>query len=192
MIGSNSAEVPAGFVGGDTKDKLFASFGRGKDAAVAAYDPAGTVDFATLSTMVNTDRVWAEPARLTARAFAAKGSPAFIYRFSYVADSMKDAARAGAPHASELEFVFDTVKGRFGDKLTGKDAAVARMMNTYWANFARTGNPSGKGLPAWPRYDAANNRILDFRPDGTIWTGTDPQTARLDATEMADGAAIAH
>ncbi len=195
MIGSNSAEVPGGFVAGDTKEALLASFGRGKDAAKAAYDPAGTTDLAALSSMVNTDRVWAEPARLTARAFAAKGAPAFVYRFSYVADSMKVMAKQGAPHASELEYVFDTVENRFKDKLTPNDKKVARMMNTYWANFAKTGNPSGngpsgKGLPRWPANNARTNLILDFRPDATIYTGTDPHKARLDATEMADGAVI--
>ena len=190
MIGSNSAEVPGGFVSGDTKDALFASFGRGKDAAMAAYDPAGTVDLAALSSMVNTDRVWAEPARFTARAFAAQGAPAFVYRFSYVADSMKAMAKQGAPHASELDYVFDTVDNRFKDKLTADDKKVARMMNTYWVNFAKTGDPSGKGLPRWPMNNARTNLILDFQPDATIYTGVDPHKARLDATEMADGAVI--
>lgn len=190
MIGSNSAEVPGGFVAGDTKEALLDSFGPGKAAAKAAYDPSGTIDLAELSTMIGTDRVWAEPARFTARAFAAKGRPAFVYRFSYVADSMKQTAKYGAPHASELDYVFDTLKTRLGDKITPTDAKVAQAMNTYWANFAKTGNPSGAGLPDWPKNDARANHILDFRPDGTIWTGTDPQKARLDATEMAGGDAI--
>jgi para-nitrobenzyl esterase len=26
-------------------------------------------------------------------------------------------------------------------------------MSTYWANFAKTGNPNGNGLPDWPAYN---------------------------------------
>lgn len=190
MIGSNSAEVPAGFIAANSKESLFEGFGKGKAAAMAAYDPDGKTDLATLLTMANTDRVWAEPARLTAIAYAEKGAPAFVYRFSYVADSMKAQAKAGAPHASELEYVFDTLASRYGDKVTDNDRAVARMVSTYWANFARTGDPSGPGLARWPRYDRESQKILDVRPEGWAETGPDPQRARLDAAEMSGGAVI--
>lgn len=190
MIGSNSAEVGGGFLRADTKAMLFDGFGKGKDAAIAAYDPDGTRPLADLVTMVTTDRIWAEPARFTARAFTAKGVPAFTYRFSYVAEAMRDRLKQGAPHASEINYVFDTVKDRYQGQLTPTDAAVARMMNTYWANFARTGNPNGPKLSRWPRYEPTSDAILDFRPDGTAIGGPDPHRARLDATEQAEGAVV--
>jgi hypothetical protein len=60
-----------------------------KSEMSAAYDPDGATDFARMLTLVNTDKVWAEPARFTARSFATKGTPAYIYLFSYVSPSMQ-------------------------------------------------------------------------------------------------------
>jgi para-nitrobenzyl esterase len=191
MIGSNSAEVPGGFLAATNKQELFDSFGKGKAAAMAAYDPDGKADFATLLTKVITDRVWAEPARLTARAFAQSGTPAYLYRFSYVADSLKDKLTAGAPHASEIEYVFGTLGNRLGASLTERDASVVRMMNSYWANFARNGNPNGAGMPNWPRFTVAANEILDMANDGSMRGGPDSERARIDATELSEGKVIA-
>jgi hypothetical protein len=39
----------------------------------------------------------AEPARFTANAFAASGSPVYLYRFSYVQGALREQFRAGAP-----------------------------------------------------------------------------------------------
>ena len=185
IIGSNSAEVPAGFVNARSKEELLSLFGNLKDKAMAVYDPDGNTEFAKMLTMVNTDKVWAEPARLTARAFAAKGAPAYIYLFSYVSPSMQARMRYGAAHASEIPYVFNNLVSRNGATVDPKDQEVAKMMNTYWANFAKTGNPNGAGLPKWPMYDPKKDELLDFQPDGLPVGKPDPKKARLDVIEQA-------
>jgi len=36
------------------------------------------------------------------------------------------------------------------------------MMSSYWINFAITGDPNGKGLPAWPSFDRNNPVVMEF------------------------------
>ncbi len=185
IIGSNSAEVPAGFVNARSKEELLSLFGNLRDKATAVYDPDGTAEFAWMLTMVNTDKVWAEPARFTASAFIAKGAPAYIYLFSYVSPSMRERMRYGAAHASEIPYVFVNLSSPNGATVAPKDQEVAKMMNTYWANFAKAGDPNGPGLPKWPVYNPQKNEILEFQPDGTPVGKHDPKKARLDVIEQA-------
>ena len=185
IIGSNSAEVSGGFVNARSKEELLKLFTNVKDEMNAAYDPDGNSEFAKMLTMVNTDKVWAEPARFTARAYAAKGKPAYIYLFSYVSPSMQQMMRYGASHASEIPYVFNNVRGRNGAAVDPKDKEVAKMMNNYWTNFARTGDPNGNGLPKWPVYDSVRNEILEFQTDGSAAGKPDPKKARLDVMEKA-------
>ena len=95
MIGANSADA-GGFVSGATKDAVFSLYGARKADAIATYDPNGTIDLRALITMAARDRVHLEPARMTARAFAAKGSPVYVFRFSYVQSSMRQRSPEGS------------------------------------------------------------------------------------------------
>ena len=146
--------------------------------------------------MAGTDRVQAEPARFTASAFVAKGASAYVYRFSYVPASMKEQWRNGVPHGAEISYVFDTLGIGFGPVSppppTSQDEAVARAVNTYWTNFAKTGNPNGPGLTNWPRFDPGKNEILDLETDGSLVAVPDPRKARLDVTEQAAKTAKTH
>ncbi|MCE7796177.1 carboxylesterase family protein [Sphingobium sufflavum] len=113
-------------------------------------------------------------ARRSAVALAGAKLPVFYYRFSYVAESI---GKRGAPHASDIPFFFDTAGIKYGAATTERDRAVARTISRYVVNFARSGNPNGAGLPDWPRYDPAADRLMDFTADGQAVVGKDPWTA---------------
>ncbi len=186
MIGNNSAEIGGGFVNASrSKEELFSMFGELKDEAIAAYDPDGHKEFAEVQTRFNTDKVWAEPARFTASSFAAVGVPAYVFLFSYVPSAMKERMKYGPGHGTDISFVFDNLGARQGSTPAPEDEAVARMMNAYWVNFARTGNPNGKDLPKWPVYSPETNEILDIQSDGKPVSKPDPRKARLDVIEKA-------
>ncbi len=186
MIGNNSAEIGGGFVNASSsKEELFSRFGELEGEAKAAYDPDGNKDFAEVQTRFNTDKVWAEPARFTASSFAAVGDPAYIFLFSYVPASMKERMRFGPGHGTDISYVFDNLGARPGSTPAQEDKEVARMMNAYWVNFAKTGDPNGLGLPKWPVYSSKKNEILDIQSDGKPVGKPDPRKARLDVIEKA-------
>ena len=186
MIGNNSAEIGGPFVNASSsKEELFSLFGELKDEAKAAYDPDGTKEFAEVQTRFNTDKVWAEPARFTAGIYADKGDPSYIFLFSYVPASMKARMQYGPGHGTDISFAFDNLRAPNGGTVAPEDKEVARMMNGYWVNFAKTGNPNGNGLPEWPVYSSKKNQILDIQADGKPVGKPDPRKARLDVIEKA-------
>ncbi|WP_205967383.1 carboxylesterase family protein [Aquisalinus luteolus] len=183
IIGANSADF-VGFISADTKDELFSQFSHAEKAA-EIYDPEGTTELATLLVMAGTDKVQAEPARFAARAFEDKGAPVYVYRFGYVPDAMSERWQNGAPHGSEIAYVFDTLNAWPGSTPSPEDEDVARALNSYWANFAKSGNPNGEGLPVWPQYQREREEILVIEADGEFIGREDPWKARLDVSERA-------
>src|SRR6476659_3399562 len=169
IIGNCSAEIGGAFVSNaSSKEALFSTFGELEAEAKAAFDPDGNKQFAEVITKFNTDWVWGEPARMTARAFVGKRAPAYVYQFGYVPAAIRQRAPYGAGHGSEVSFVFNTLNARWGApaEATPEEKELARIMNTYWTNFAKTGNPNGNGLPTWPLYDTQKEEILDIELDG--------------------------
>jgi carboxylesterase type B len=44
--------------------------------------------------------------------------------------------------------------------ISDSDRVVAENIMTIWTNFARTGNPSVKGLIEWPAWDRSTDKYL--------------------------------
>ncbi len=178
MIGTNSLDIGFGFA--KTKDEVFAPFGADREKAMAAYDPGENGDLRAVQYSVAMDRFMTEPARFVAGVFASEGQPSYVYRFSYVAESMRS-KWPGAPHATEIPFVFDTVKAKYGNELAPNDEKIAQAMLNYWVAFAKTGDPSTGNSPAWPRFSPSTDMLMDFTTNGPV-AETDPWKARLDVT----------
>ena len=83
----------------------------------------------------------------------------------------------GAYHASEIAYAFHNlaVSTRPWEDT---DRKLSDLMSTYWVNFATTGNPNGKGLPAWPAYDAKADQLLEL--GDKVQVRGNPQAAALD------------
>ena len=139
---------------------------RGEDfmKAYHAEDTAGALraaeDFAGDRFLVYSTWAWLE-------AQVSGGSPA--YRYLFAQSSPGDpfhAAADGAFHSDEIEYVFGNLDSRKGAAWKPEDYQLSELMQTFWTNFARTGDPNGVGAPPWPAYDTAGSwQVMRLNPD---------------------------
>ena len=109
---------------------------------------------------------------------ASQRVPVYAYRFSYVASSV---SQLGAQHATDIPFFFDTAATKYGDKVTSRDLAMSGTISNYIVNFAKKGDPNGAGLPQWPTYDRASDKLMDFTEAGLAVPQKDPWGKEIDA-----------
>nr|WP_162053365.1 carboxylesterase family protein [Pontibacter pamirensis] len=65
-------------------------------------------------------------------------------------NAFKMPAARGAVHAAEIEYAMGNLASNKVYAWTPEDYIVSEVMQNYFANFIKTGNPNGKGLPTWP------------------------------------------
>lgn len=85
-------------------------------------------------------------------------SPAYLYFFTRTPPSPTQTL--GATHSTEIPFVFGGTMPLF--PTNDFDDSLVAAMSTYWVNFAKTGLPIGRGLPAWPQFTAQQNEWMVF------------------------------
>ena len=104
-------------------------------------------------------------------------SPVYRYRFDLPALPSKFHPAAFAFHSDDIEYVFGTLDTRPGETVRPEDRKLSGQMMNYWTNFAKTGDPNGPGLPAWPNY-AKDGTLIHL--DNPITSGPDKIRPRYD------------
>jgi para-nitrobenzyl esterase len=168
LIGTNADEgslfVRSATVASFT-DSIRAGYGDHADSLLKVYPAADDKQALKSGRDVFRDTAFAWHTWAWARLQSGAGkSKVFVYYFTHrppYPDNplFKD---AGASHGAEIAYVFGNQPAM--EPWSAADRQVSDALQTYWTNFARTGDPNGGGVPAWPAF-----------------AGSDPQVMQLDA-----------
>jgi para-nitrobenzyl esterase len=85
------------------------------------------------------------------------GSKVFVFYFDHPTPG-RDREYYGSWHSSDLWYVFNSLRNEPGQRAwRPSDFELAEQASSYWANFVKTGDPNGDGLPTWRQSDRSNN-----------------------------------
>jgi para-nitrobenzyl esterase len=169
LLGSNAREqVPGSVVAKDLPQAIADAYGPLAPRALKLYASAPDPVYGTPAEQWGTDTSFRCSTVAQAMWHSAAGQSTFEYEFALVPP---ERAALGAVHASELSHVFGTyAQGLIGvgppARATEADARVSDVMQRYWTNFAKTGDPNGPGLPAWPKFDPNSRGYVEFTSSG--------------------------
>jgi para-nitrobenzyl esterase len=154
--------------GGDS-DKFLAAYSATTDdeALRAAKDLAGDTFIA--------DSTW----RWLEAHVATGGQSVYRYHFELPSPGDKFHPAGTTFHSDDIEYVFGTLDSRQGAVLRPEDRKMLEIIQTYWTNFAKTGDPNGGDMPKWPTYNAADGwQVMHLTP--TPEARPDTQRARYE------------
>jgi para-nitrobenzyl esterase len=121
------------------------------DGGTGTSDPV----YGTAADQLAADMVFRCPATTEARWHTAAHHATYQYEFNHAVPG-----QPAAIHSTDLGFVFGFYPktGNLAGSYADTDFKVSDMVESYFTNFAKTGDPNGAGLPEWP----------EFGPDGTF------------------------
>ncbi len=178
LLGTNSREFGDAGTGDQLRAAIEHAAGDYAPPALALYGLAnggqGSTDplYGTAGQQWGADNIFHCPITTEALWHSAAHRATYEYEFDRAIPGQE---AQGAVHSAELPYVFGqfpttgNIAGNFGPV----DMHLADLIETYFTNFAKTGDPNGEGLPSWPELDATQ-RYLTFTEEGQAAVSTGP------------------
>lgn len=160
------------------------SFGEEAQDAIAAYglahsdSPPVDPQLGSAGTQLMTDTFFRCPAHIAGDWLASRGVPIFEYQFER---PLPGSGSASTRHSGELPYVFGWAQHAgihmMGATFEPADATVSEQMQSYWTNFAKTGDPNGPGSPPWPAWHGEAPPLMHFTGSGSAVAPSQPREA---------------
>jgi para-nitrobenzyl esterase len=82
--------------------------------------------------------------------------------FEYIFDYHPDNPDVGSGHGSDVPYAFQTLGGGRQGGPSPEALELSGMINSYWINFAKSGDPNGPDLPEWPAFAENDQEVMVF------------------------------
>ena len=89
------------------------------------------------------------------RRLSGQGKPVYEYYFT------KQNRSLGDWHSGEMIYAYGKLENA-PHNYNAEDRALSAVMQQYWVNFAKYGDPNGEGLPVWPQVSEAPGQVLNL------------------------------
>ena len=175
LIGYNSDEG-ASFSPPRTPENYIANvkarYGKFTNKLIKAY-PVGSNTVAKTTRDLTRDTMFGWHTWTWARLQSKTGKSKVFY---YYFDQVSPRAGYGSPHGSDVAYVFQHLNPK-SPQVKQADLEISDAMSTYWVNFAKHGDPNGKGVPKWPAFSNSHPDVMYFNQ--TPHTGPVPGAESL-------------
>lgn len=124
------------------------------------FYPSGSDSEAAVSQLkLSRDQIFGVQNYTWANIASSQGAKVYVYRFTHKPPATGEYVKYGAFHTGEVPYAYDNLQ--FVNRpWQPVDHELATIISSYWANFAKNGDPNGPGLPEWTSYNTADKEIM--------------------------------